>query len=237
MFSLYLLPTPNNISYGAMSMGGILILLMLNNKKTNRGYTVVELILVIIVIAILAIITSVGYNGLQQRARNAARIENAKDFEDIVRITLIKNTPAAVIAAMDHAGGWDKACLGTGYVDRNADGRGDCAVFGGASYVSDTATFNTLLGNVALPSMTKYPSVTSTDGDITYGPFINAEVADGDEVISLEYVLEGQNQKCMIGPLIYQNGATNSLTPAGNPDYTVSAYGVTECWVFIAKNP
>lgn len=208
---------------------------MLNYNRHRNGFTLVELSIVIVVIAILALIGITAYNGLQARARNTVRIEHAKQFTDIVKIVLIKNTPAAVIAAMDHSGGWDRACLGTGYTDRNADGRGDCAEFGGSSYVSDTATFNTLLSNVALPSLAKYPKTTSTDGDVVYGPFINAENADGFEVISLEYVLEGQNQKCMLRPLLYQTGSGLSMTPSGSADYTVSAYGVTECWVMMGK--
>ncbi|MDB5186636.1 MAG: putative Fimbral protein [Candidatus Saccharibacteria bacterium] len=214
----------------------ILEVLMLIYKKTNSGFTIVELLLVIVVIGILASITMVGYNGVQQRARNVARTDYASRFNDILEISLIKNTPAAMIAAMDHADGWDKACLGSGYTDRNGDARGDCAVFGGTSYIPDTATFNALLSQTALPSMAAYPPVTSTDGDITYGPFVNVETADGVYVIVLEYVLEGQNQKCALGPLIYQNGAVNTLTPTGNPNYTVSAFGVTECWVMVAKN-
>lgn len=214
----------------------ILKSLMLSKEQKRTGFTLAELLVVMTVMAILAIIITVGYNGLQQRARNANRIDSAKQFDDILKTALIYNTPAELIAAMDHSGGWDKACLGTGYIDRNADGKADCAVFGGSSYVSDTATFNTLLAKTALPSMAKYPSTTSTDGDIVYGPFVNAEVADGIEVISLEYVLEGLNQNCLLTPLIYQNGGSNSMTPSGNPNYTVSAYGVTECWIAVAKN-
>lgn len=217
--------------------GAILISLMFQRAKTSNGFTVVELLVVILVIGILAAIIIVGYNGFQQRARNAVRIDHAKHFEDILKIALTKTTPADMIAAMDHAGGWDRACLGTGYTDINADGRGDCAAFNGSPYISDTTTFNTLISKVALPSMTKYPIARSTDGDVTYGPFVNAEYADSTEMIALEYVLEGLNQDCGLKPLIYQNGATNSLTPTGDPKYTTSAYGVTECWVLIAKNP
>lgn len=210
---------------------------MFDRMQKIKGFTVVEMLMVVSVIGILATLLIVGYNGVQQRTRNGVRMDYANKFDDMLKVILINNTPAQVIAAMDPAGGWNRACLGTGYADVNADGRGDCAVFGGTSYISDTATFNTLMTTkVALPSMAKYPVTRSTDGDVVYGPFINAETADGIQVLSLEYVLEGLNQDCMIRPLIYQNGATNSLTPTGDPKYTVSAYGVTECWVMVAKN-
>lgn len=45
---------------------------MLNNIKTiqkDRGFTIVELLIVIVVIAILAAITIVAYNGIQNRAK------------------------------------------------------------------------------------------------------------------------------------------------------------------------
>ena len=43
---------------------------MLNNIKTKeRGFTIVELLIVIVVIAILAAITIVAYNGIQNRAK------------------------------------------------------------------------------------------------------------------------------------------------------------------------
>ena len=48
---------------------------MLNNIKTmkaNKGFTIVELLIVIVVIAILAAITIVAYNGIQNRAKTTA---------------------------------------------------------------------------------------------------------------------------------------------------------------------
>lgn len=41
-------------------------------KKTSSGFTIVELLIVIVVIGILAAITIVAYNGIQNRAKNIA---------------------------------------------------------------------------------------------------------------------------------------------------------------------
>src|SRR5690554_4129028 len=42
-------------------------------KRKQRGFTIVELLIVIVVIAILAAISIVAYTGIQQRARDSKR--------------------------------------------------------------------------------------------------------------------------------------------------------------------
>ena len=49
-------------------------------KRNDSGFTIVELLIVIVVIAILAAITVVAYNGIQDRSRNAQVTSGASQY-------------------------------------------------------------------------------------------------------------------------------------------------------------
>ena len=53
---------------------------MIQKQSKSRGFTIVELLIVIVVIAILAAITIVAYNGVQNRARTSAGQATANSF-------------------------------------------------------------------------------------------------------------------------------------------------------------
>lgn len=65
---------------------------MKSTSGTHRkGFTIVELLIVIVIIAILAAITAVSYNGIQARARDATRLQDAKSIEKGLRQYLAYN--------------------------------------------------------------------------------------------------------------------------------------------------
>jgi prepilin-type N-terminal cleavage/methylation domain-containing protein len=54
---------------------------MISLKKENRGFTIVELLIVIVVIGILAGLVITTYNGIQQKARNTERQTDLKALQ------------------------------------------------------------------------------------------------------------------------------------------------------------
>lgn len=53
----------------------------IKTMKEERGFTIVELLIVIVVIAILAAIVIVAYNGVQNRAKNSAAQASANTLQ------------------------------------------------------------------------------------------------------------------------------------------------------------
>lgn len=93
-----------------------------DKQRLDNGFTIVELLIVIVVIGILAAITVVAYNGIQQRAANMRTIAMVTSYERALYAYLQLNVGYPPFSP--GAGG---VCLGTGYSDRvGNDGIGDC---------------------------------------------------------------------------------------------------------------
>lgn len=60
--------------------------MLMLKTRSQKGFTIVELLIIIIVIGILASITIVAYNGTQNRARDASRLSESKHWTDILTI-------------------------------------------------------------------------------------------------------------------------------------------------------
>jgi prepilin-type N-terminal cleavage/methylation domain-containing protein len=74
-------------------------------KKTHLGFTIVELLIVIVVIGILAAITIVAYNGIQQRSRNTQVVAGVNAYYKALRSYEAVNSSYPTTAG----------CLGAGY--------------------------------------------------------------------------------------------------------------------------
>lgn len=188
-------------------------------KQASRGFTIVELLIVIVVIAVLAAISVVAYNGIQQRSRNAARVQAAnaiyKQLELYTRQT--SNGFGAGVACLPTAGNYDG---GNG-------GPLDCYV-SGAMWSEDAAVTNALAS--AGYTNFSYPSTVVRDGSVNYRGiaiayynYTNQGMNGKLRPFILMFVLEGNNQDC--GPNSTRNvpgletsDPLNSIVPARSYD-------------------
>jgi prepilin-type N-terminal cleavage/methylation domain-containing protein len=60
-------------------------------KKRQKGFTIVELLIVIVVIGILAAIVIVAFNGVQQRARDTLRKQHANELAKALMMNYATN--------------------------------------------------------------------------------------------------------------------------------------------------
>ena len=60
-------------------------------RNKHSGFTIVELLIVIVVIAILAAITVVAFNGIQQRARDNGRITKIQSIAKAIELYKVDN--------------------------------------------------------------------------------------------------------------------------------------------------
>ncbi len=79
----------------------------------SKGFTIVELLIVIVVIAILAAISIVAYNGVQQRTRDSVRLQDMASIAKALEVykTVHGRYPAQV--GTRGAGGWELSTTGT----------------------------------------------------------------------------------------------------------------------------
>jgi prepilin-type N-terminal cleavage/methylation domain-containing protein len=168
-------------------------------KQKQTGFTIVELLIVIVVIGVLAAITVVAYNGVQQRAQNTQRITAAKDWQKIITGYTSTN------GKYPFSGSWH-SCLGSGYEtnwDANPDL--DCAWSNNIKHPSATTdnAFATIAPAPAFPTARLTIGGSAFSGGIslraleTLDP-TGAAIANYPTLI---YWLSGNNQDCALKPV------------------------------------
>lgn len=152
-------------------------------NKHQRGFTIVELLIVIVVIGILAAITIVAYSGVQKRANNARQTAVAKGYVKLFKQYKTLNNDSLPA---------ESGCLGNNNVDTNADGLKDCNDNGN---VTVNATLLTKLATVGTLPDVVTKQITGADGvkrgGIRY-------LADPTTPI-IYYFLDGSDAVCDVG--------------------------------------
>jgi len=147
--------------------------------KTQKGFTIVELLIVIIIIGILAAITIVAYGGIQQRARNSQIITGVKAYQKALMQYAVDNQTYPIAPGTS-------ACLGAGYVG------GQCwNGVNGNRFVD--ATLDAALAKY-LPSK---PTVSTNILQITNSPDYRVGALLTTTPHRIIYYLEGAGQTCL----------------------------------------
>ncbi len=185
-------------------------------KRRDKGFTIVELLIVITIIGVLAVLVIISYNNIQIRAKNTQRIVAAKEWQKLLNAYINQEGKYPLSAGA--------ACLGDGYpTDWDANPDQDCHRKGLIRHVS--VGLNTELKKIAakLPDFPKDP-VVLTGGDLGLGLSYQIGTVDGDtNRLMINFWLDGLNQSCGFSVL---NSSGNSTTTA----YTNGSYnGATLC--------
>lgn len=132
----------------------------MSNTKTTilSAFTIVELLIVIVVISVLAAISIVAYNGIQDRALNSNIVSASSQAAKALR---------AYKAAYDRypalPSGQNSVCVGRGFKDWNNDGRGDCWDSDVRVIRGEYDSFNAELELIANPGRYERPHIIYND--------------------------------------------------------------------------
>lgn len=179
-------------------------------KKTTSGFTIVELLIVIVVIAILATISIVAYNGIQERAKNVKTVSVVTQWVKALQMYKADN------GSYPTAGG----CLGSGYgmgFSGNDASGGHCRSDNASAHTTMNPSFitlmNTYIGGNPTPSFV-------TAGSASFPWFRGAYYYPVPNAERVDFVMAGSSTPCpaVAGLNIISNPsypATNSRLCAG----------------------
>lgn len=123
-------------------------------KKNSYGFTIVELLIVIVVIGILAAITVVAYNGIQTRATNTSRVQEATAWNKHLQLYKATYGNYPPVPASSY-------CLGLGFPNGDGIAGGECRDYASTANVyhenDNTALMNELRKIGSLPSGPRQP--------------------------------------------------------------------------------
>lgn len=192
----------------------------------SSGFTIVELLIVIVVIAILAAISIVAYNGIQQRANNNARIANASNSVKLLSAYIATYGQYPLLEG--------NSCIGNGFAENNTK----CWGWNSATPSLRVTAFNdTELVKVgSLPNNTTPPVQGSSWQGL--GPVYihrSANTVDGvSNPLLVLYFLDGANQDCGLNRVVRYVTTNTYETVSTSPKNSGSSGSMTTCYVAVS---
>jgi prepilin-type N-terminal cleavage/methylation domain-containing protein len=175
--------------------------------QKQSGFTIVELLIVIVVIGILAAISIVAYNGIQDRAEASKTAAAIQAYKKALQLYKIENGQFPTAGAM---------CLGDQYGTFTGNPTPSCRYSTSPIALTLNAVARDTLkpylgGQLPMPS-TKFLFGGTTEfiGAHFYGSSYNYTL-DGKPIVMVEYYVKGDT--CPVGP-VYAITAPNFASPA-----------------------
>jgi len=216
----------------------------MHTKKT--AFTLIELLVTIVIIGVLSAISVSSFNGFQEKARNAVKIQYVSDYKTALDLYKTLNnglmpSPIRPDSAGDVADSW--ICLGDYEDDR-------CWAYGGSGNFTgsqeENATFNQEMDRFIGPGLrntfvheTLTPSVTGdhelSGVGLVYNP---TSTLDGAPIPhwTITYALEGEETDCGFPALAF-DVANSNVRSTNNPDpYSITGQGGVRCLILYDIN-
>lgn len=188
---------------------------MITKKRKRSGFTIVELLVVIVVIGVLAAITIVAYNGIQERAQSASVISRAEAY-----IKGLKIWEAELGSYPDTF-----SCIAPSSYSTCTVAYWGANIPVSSSFMNSLATYS----GVSSPQLGKYTVDVAAPVDSPAGTMGYTSNWYGIQKATVMYTV-GPNSDCILGPLLDANHT--SLALAGQK-YTVRTSTFTRCEVRI----
>ena len=188
--------------------------MLIHKREGTRGFTIVELLIVVVIIAILAAITLVTYNGVQQRATNTAIIDAASKSLRMIQAYIAAN------------GTYPKSLPNGSACVTTVSG---CYT---TSAISANTTFDTNMATIgSLPR-----SLPSTGADY-YGIYVtytnNFTYNTSTQPLTMVYFLQGVSQSCGLSGVTTYAWPDTVTSTTGYTNSNINSTGKTLCWISI----